>query len=349
MSGDSSEEKTLPPTRKRLRDARKKGQVQGGPDLVSGVVTAVLVAYIWFGAGWMRDRLLALLLAAEQASEAGFTDGLLILWPQARDTLGAICVPAGALALVSVILTNVAVHGGFVFAMEPMTPKLDFLMPDKAFKRLYGVKNWVELGKTAVKAGLLGGALWLLAEAALNPLVQVPACGLGCALPVLADALGPLFGAAVLFLLVAGGLDVLVQRWLFRRDMRMSITEMKRERKDSDGDPLVRGAQRQLRKEAARGDAKRTGFGVATAVIHGGGYALGLRYVPGETLLPVLVGKASGDRARELVALVLAGDGPLYLDPPLAAALHAQMKLGGMVPPRHFDGVSRALIAIRQR
>ena len=44
MSGDSSEEKTLPPSSKRLRDARKKGQVQGGPDLVSGVTTTALIA-----------------------------------------------------------------------------------------------------------------------------------------------------------------------------------------------------------------------------------------------------------------------------------------------------------------
>lgn len=348
MSGDSSEEKTLPPTSKRLKDARKKGQVQSGPDLVSGITTSLLVAYVWFGSGWMRDQLLDLLLAAERASEAGFTDGLQMLWPQARNTLALICVPAGALALSGVVLTNLAIHGGFIFAMDPMTPKLDFLMPDKAFKRLYGVRSWVELGKTAVKAGLLGGALWMLGQAALNSLVEVPACGLGCAVSVLADTLRPLLGAAVLFYLAAGGLDMLVQRWLFRREMRMSITEMKRERKDTDGDPHVRGAQRRLREEAARGGARRTGFGAATAVIYGGGYAVGLRYVPGETLLPMAVGKAAGEQAEQLIALVLAGAGPLFRDPSLAAALHAELKLGSMVPPRHFDRVSRALIAINR-
>lgn len=348
MSDDSSEEKTLPPSSKKLQDARKKGQVPSGPDLVSGVTTTLLIAYVWFGAGWMRDRMLELLLATGQASEAGFVDGARMLWPRARDTLAAICVPAMLVALAGVVLTNIAIRGGFVFAMDPMTPKIDFLKPGKAFKRLYGVKNWVELAKGAVKAALLGAALWLLAQAALNPLVQVPSCGLGCATTVLADVLRPLLGAAVLFYLGAGGLDVLVQRWLFRRDMRMSITEMKRERKNSDGDPHVRNARRNLRREASRGELKRTGFGVATAVIYGGGYAVGLRYVPGETPLPIAVGKAHGDAAEALVAIVLAGNGPLFRDPPLAAALHAELKLGGVVSPKHFDGVSRALVAIRQ-
>lgn len=349
MSGDSSEEKTLPPSAKRLRDARKKGQVQGGPDLVSGITTSLLIAYVWFGAGWIRERLSGLLLAAERVGEVGFTEGLELLLPQAQEVLAAICLPALGIALVGVALTNVAVHGGFIFALEPMTPKLDFLAPDKAMKRLYGAKNWVELGKGAVKTGLLGGALWLLARAALGPLVLTPACGLNCALSVLGDALRPLLGAAVLFYLATGGLDVMVQRWLFRRDMRMSLTEMKRERKDTDGDPHVRGELRRLREQAARGELKRTGFAAATAVIHGGGYAVGLRYVPGETLLPLAVGKASGEAAEQLVALVLAGDGPLFRDPPLAAALFAELKLGGMVPPRHFGSVSRALIAINRR
>ena len=141
---------------------------------------------------------------------------------------------------------------------------------------------------------------------------------------------------------------MLVQRWLFRRDMRMSLTEAKRERKDMDGDPHVRGALRRLREQAARGELKRTGFGLATAMIYGGGHVVGLRYVPGETLLPMAVGKASGARAEHLVALVRSGDGPLFEDAVLAAARSAEVRLGDMVPPRHFDRVSRALIAISQ-
>jgi len=349
VSGDSSEEKTLPPSSKRLKDARKKGQVQGGPDLVSGITTTMLIAYAWFGSGWIRERLLALLLAAERASEAGFADGAPALWAQAQDTLAAVCIPAMGLALLGVALVNLAVHGGFIFSMEPMTPKLDFLTPGKALKRLYGVKSWVELGKGIVKAALLGGALWLLALAALNPLVQVPACGLDCALRVLGETLRPLLGAAVLFYLAAGGLDVMVQRWLFLRDMRMSLTESKRERKDSDGDPHIRGAQRRLREQAARGELRRTGFAQATAVIFGGGCAVGLRYMPGETPLPTVVGKLAGDPAKELVALVRAGNGPLFEDSSLASVLSAEVRLGDMVPPRHFDRVARALIAINQQ
>ena len=353
MSGDSSEEKTLPPTEKRLRDARKKGQVQSGPDLVSGITTSLVIAYVWFGAGYISDHLQELLIAAGRVGDAGFegsfSQGVQALWPQARDTLAAICLPAAGLALSGVVLGNVAVHRGFVFAMDPLKLKADFLKPDKALKRMFGVRSWVEIAKGLLKVGLLASALWLLGRTALDPLVQVPACGVGCATSVLADVLRPLLGAAVLFLLAAGGLDMLVQRWLFRRDMRMSVSDRKRERKDSDGDPHVRNAQRRLRKEVARGEVTRIGFAMATAVIHGGGYAVGLRYVPGQTLLPIAVGKASGEPAETLVALVRDGDGPLFEDAALAAALHADMKVGAMVPPKHFGQVSRALIALNHQ
>ena len=145
MSDSSSEEKTLPPTSKRLRDARKKGQVQSAPDLVNAVTTALLIAYLWFGAGWMREQLAQLLVATEQASQANFIDGARMLWPQARDTLMLICIPAGVIVVAGVVLTNVAVHAGFIFSLAPMTPKVDFLKASSAWK---AALRHAELGRT---------------------------------------------------------------------------------------------------------------------------------------------------------------------------------------------------------
>ena len=134
-----------------------------------------------------------------------------------------------------------------------------------------------------------------------------------------------------------------MQRWLFRRDMRMSKTDAKREWKDMEGDPQIRGAQKQLRQEAAQDGTPRMGFGMATVLIYGNGFAVGLRYVQGETLLPLVVGKISGDTATELVNLVMANDGPLYYDSVLATQLYTELKISAEIKLRHFDDVSRAL------
>ncbi|WP_163594871.1 EscU/YscU/HrcU family type III secretion system export apparatus switch protein, partial [Klebsiella pneumoniae] len=56
MSGDSSEEKTLPPSQKKLRDARKKGQIAKSRDLVGALSLLAVVAYLWLRGGALADE-----------------------------------------------------------------------------------------------------------------------------------------------------------------------------------------------------------------------------------------------------------------------------------------------------
>ena len=56
MSGDSSEEKSLPPSAKKLRDARRRGQLAKAPEMVSALAMLGMAGYVWGGSGWIEDR-----------------------------------------------------------------------------------------------------------------------------------------------------------------------------------------------------------------------------------------------------------------------------------------------------
>ena len=76
-----------------------------------------------------------------------------------------------------------------------------------------------------------------------------------------------------MFLAFAIG-DLLLQRWLFRRDMRMSLTGKKNEHKNTEGNPLVRSAHKRERREASR---MRLGMQAAFVIV-GSRVAVAMRY-----------------------------------------------------------------------
>ncbi|WP_204311179.1 EscU/YscU/HrcU family type III secretion system export apparatus switch protein, partial [Klebsiella michiganensis] len=81
--------------------------------------------------------------------------------------------------------------------------------------------------------------------------------------------------------------------------MKMSATELKREFKEQEGDPHVKGAHRRQRQESA--GLPRTGLKQATILIRGQGVAVGLRYVAGQCGPPVIVCRAKGAQADVMV------------------------------------------------
>ncbi len=344
MSGSSTEEKTLPPTAKKLRDARIKGQLAKAPDMVTAAAGIALLGYVFGAADWIGDKMRGGLLAAADLVTLPFDDALRLLVP----TLGGVLVqtagPALALTVLAVVASGVAVNGGFLLTLEPLMPKLSHLDPIKGIGNLFALKSLVELLKSVVKAGLLGAVALKLALAAAGTLVQVPFCGPGCIGLTAAAMLRPLVAAASGLYLVSGGLDMLLQRWLFLRDMKMSVTEQKRERKDQDGDPHVRGAQRNVRREATT--AERLGLARATMMIGGTGNALGLRYVRGETGFPTVVCRARGEEAAALmVAEARRAALPLYWDNALADAMALVLRAGVRIKPEFFQRVAQALYA----
>lgn len=343
MSRDTGEEKKLPPSRKKLRDAREKGQVARGQDMVTATTTLAALAYLWLRREGIEDRLArALTLPAEMVDRP---------FLQAAQTLAAglvrlgaeIVLPLAALVIAVGVVANVLVAGGPVFAIEPVLPRGDKINPANGLKRVFSLRSLLEILKSVVKAACLFLAVGLTVYAGLGLLVQASSCGVPCLGLAFDGVMKPLLLAAVGVLLAAGVVDVGLQRWLFRRELRMTETESKRERKETEGDPLIRSARRRRHRELADGTV-RVGMRHATLlVVDRAGTAAALRYVRGETPVPLLVAKGRGARALGLFEEAAERALPLHEDPFLAEALARRTAPGTFVPQDLFDSVATAL------
>ncbi|WP_110693107.1 EscU/YscU/HrcU family type III secretion system export apparatus switch protein [Salinicola halophyticus] len=347
MSEQPSEEKTLPPSTKKLRDARKKGQVSKSADLVTAMVMLACTLYIAVSASDIIARVRGLLDTTAQL----YTEPFDSLWPrlvaQAGEVLLLSVLPLVALTFVIIVLTNIVVSQGFVFATEPVLPKAEKIDPVQGFKRIFSVRGLTEFLKSLFKMLALAVALVIVYRLGLQSLMESSSCGFGCIQGTFIDLLQPLVITALIAFLLVGGFDVMLQRWLFRRDQRMTKTEQKRERKDQEGDPTMNQERRKRRREMHQLNAK---VGVQHASMMIGtedGWLVGIRYVRGETPVPLVTCKADPSQAAALLVSSIPRHIPRSADAELAKSIARRAGNGDPIPDGTFQSVADLLVAAK--
>jgi type III secretion protein U len=342
MANDQSEEKTLPPTRKKLRDAREKGQVARSRDLTSGVSLVGAIGFLMLGSGTIVAASVAMFETAGNVAAGDFTTGLRAVSAAVAQAALRSVLPLLVLGPVLVIIASMVMLRGIPFATDPLVPRMEKINPAEGFRRLFRLRSLVELVKSLIKMVLVATLAVVVLAGGLDALVQAPTCGLGCVQGVL-RALGvPLLSGVAVVFLVAGLIDLGLQRWLFLRDQKMSPSEAKRERKDMEGDPHLRRERRRIMREAVR-LAGGLGLRRATVVVHdGSGITIGLRYKLNEMPAPVVVCRAQGERAATMLAEAREFRLPSAEDASLAASLYP-VPPGHGIPENLFRPVALAL------
>lgn len=338
----SSEEKTLKPSEKKLRDSRKKGQVAQYQDLMSLTGLAVGLIYLWWTlTSWVDFSTAALDLSFQQIAETG-PEAYQSVIDLAIDEVVPLIMGVMGLLIATAILTSIIVQRGLVFSFEPITPKFDNLNPVSGFKKIFGVRPLVELAKNLIRLTLGLFVVWLVIRFSINSLVQAPNCGASCLIISTVGILAFLFLALLFLALLFAVPDILIQKWLFERDQKMSVSEQKRENKDVHGNPEIRSAQRRLRAEVAD---MRTKMGIrnASLVIYGEDHAIGLRYVKEEVPVPMVVARATGKAAVDrLMAGAKLHVVPHYHEPDLARTLTKMAKGGQPAPKEEYTRIAEA-------
>lgn len=343
MSGDSSEEKTLPPSQKKLLDARKKGQVPHSKDLVGAATLGAGIGTGWVAVGTLFAAGAAMLDAAGHAATLGMGPGLRSLGAVLQQTFMSTAVPVMGAVVVAALLGNMVVLRGLVFATDPITPKLTNVNPAEGFKKLFNVKALVELVKNLFKMVLLAVILVITLWGGLRALTYAPPCGFGCVVGASRALAMALLIASVLVFLAAGGADVLLQRWLFTRDQKMGVSEQKREHKEQEGDPHIAGQRKKLIRDAADAPAK-LGASQANIMVHdGAGNVVGLRFVQGEMPVPMVMCRAKGERAAAMMNEARGRGTPVSEHKGLVEALMKGTPPGGYIPESTYSPAAMVL------
>ncbi|MFC7399056.1 EscU/YscU/HrcU family type III secretion system export apparatus switch protein [Chelatococcus sp. GCM10030263] len=343
MADGSSEEKQHPASAKKLRDARRRGEVPQSRDLVAGITLTATVLYLFLAWPALHRRLVALIDTAAVQSGAP-RPGALPVAEQAGEALLAFLLPLVLATIGVVILAGASATLGVIFAPERIQPRFERLDPASGFRRLMSMRSLLEFGKSIAKIILLLSTFVLVLGGFLPRLFLEPPCGPACLGPSLLAVLRPLAVLAVLLLLVIGVADMILQRRLFLRDQRMTTSERKREHKDMEGDPHLQAERRRLRREMA--EQGPAGLAQASFVISDGQRIIALRFNREDSPVPVIVAKNLGEGAAKLHAEAQALGLPVVKDDSLIESLSAGPGVGERIAPALFTPVAGHLVQL---
>lgn len=333
--------KDQPPTARRLREARKRGEVVFSSDVASATVFVVVTVALWsLGAtvsGLVRELWLHATSPAMLARPEGRFPELLT---HAARTLMWVMLPVLGVAALAGIVGSFAQVGG-VLAFGRLKPDVNRLNPAAGMKRLFSTRNLVNLLKMLAKTLLLAAIIWFVVRGLLDTAVRLGHLTPAGIMATGARALSVIFGWAAVVYVLTASIDYLHERFEFMKRQRMSVDEIRRDYKEAQGDPLTRARRRNTYFEAVYiglGDR----VAMASAVIHSNKVAIALQYL-GPDDLPRVIARGENEVAIQIRRFAAETLVPVVAEAALAERLHAEVALDQPVPRSLYAAVATLL------
>jgi flagellar biosynthesis protein FlhB len=327
-------DKTEEPTPRKLRKAREQGDSP-----VSGAL----------GQGFAFVAAFALCPAAIEAVAARASTLIRTAVDQGPTPVSAraialdvvtLSVPIIGVAAVLAAATGL-VQSGFVVATQKVTPDFSRLDPVSGLKNLFSKQRLLGLARSLIAALLVGYlAVRLLMDHAADVARTTgePALGIFAA----GYLLNKLGWIAALVGLALGALDLIVVRraWLERN--RMTKDEVKREHKESEGDPEIKAARQRAHQEMLAGATIAAVKDASVVVVNPTHLATALRYQEDEDDAPEVVAQGRGELAQQMIRAANAYGVPVIRDVPVARAL-SELEVGDEIPEALYEAVAEIL------
>jgi len=299
MSGDSSAEKTEKASPKKIREAKKKGNLVKSKDIAGTVVMIGVVVYLLFALGGIFDDLNELydqvFIAIPNHSEGVYP---LIVLTAAK--AGKIVISLLSVAAICGIIAT-ATQVGFNPSTEPIKPSLKRVNPVEGFKKLFQWRKVFEVAKSVFLLIAILYATYYIFKLRLPDIVQLPSSGLSGVLVITNDVFKKLLSVILPILLVIAAVDYAFQRHVWYQDLRMTKDDVKRERKDQDGDPETNAKRKQEASTLREGDNSEMLHYANLILNDGKGKLVAIYYNPQYAALPVMLLKAQGSKGDEML------------------------------------------------
>lgn len=337
-------EKSEKATPKKIRDARKKGQVAKSKDFPAAFTFVTSFALIVATAGYFYKNLAGFMVIAFSGIQAG--DKISAQIPNyLRSALQVIfntSMPFMILiSMVGVLVSFLLI--GPLFSMESMKPDIKKLNPITNLKGIFKIKTFIELLKSVFK---ITGAVILIYSVVKNSLPEIIATA---AMPILGTAMifsEFLIKVAVrvgIFFLAIAIFDLVFQKRNFAKEMKMEKFEVKQEHKDTEGNPEIKGRRRQVAQEIAYQDSPRVARKARAVITNPIHIAVALAYDAEEDPAPKILVMGRGVTAENIIKIAIESNVPIMRNVSLAQELYNKGKMGQYIPEETYEAIAEVL------
>ncbi|HTO01946.1 MAG TPA: EscU/YscU/HrcU family type III secretion system export apparatus switch protein [Microthrixaceae bacterium] len=343
--GEDKSQKTEAPTPKRKKEMRKKGQVAKSATLVSWIsllVATYLIPMVGSNIGeLLSEGIRSISAVAATPEPETLLEISSTLLKQSAMALAPLLLGAALLGLVG----NLA-QVGFIFTMGPLTPKFERISPLAGVKRLFSVKSLWEVGKQILTMGVILAVAIPGVIGIINSMMG-STWALGPALSELMSSIMSLVQLVAAVGCLIGGADFAWQRFSLKRDSRMTKQEIKREARESEGDPHLKAKLRSNQMAMGR-NRMLAAVGTADVIItNPTHFAVALSYDPTKGA-PRVVARGADSMAAKIREHAAAANVPMVESPPLARVLFRSCRVDDEIPAPLFQAVATVLAFVRR-
>jgi flagellar biosynthetic protein FlhB len=344
------EGRTEEPTEHKLRKAREEGKVARSAELAPTLVLlAAVVALAASAQAFLQAASDMLKFFLKLSTETDIRSG--------GTVAGAVFVyfvrlswPPLLAGFVAAILANL-VQVGFLFTVKPITPDLTRIIPrfGQFFRRAIGsMEALFGLAKSLVKIAIIGLIAYLNISSELPDIVSLMRAPFLESFSLITTIAFRIVVECALLMLVLSLLDYLFQRRRHIESLKMSRQEVKEERKQYEGDPLIRSRLRERQRQIMMRNIPQAVKKADVVITNPTHYAVALQYDRLSMVSPQLVAKGADMVALRIRELAREYDVPIVENRPLARELYDSVEIGEFVPERYWNVVAAILGQIRK-
>lgn len=335
-------DKTEQPTPKRLREAMEKGDICKSQEISTALTVLALVCYLVAMGESIYEKMLAMFDVTFDSVHLSFARGAGQVLIVVADVFIWIVFPVVFLVMGMALIGNLA-QVGFLFSMKAAMPKLENLNPSKWFKKVFSIKNAVELLKNILKVAVISYAVYAVLSEYITVFFKIQTGTVYNLWEIIASAVKELLIFSSGAFCVIAALDYMFQKWQYSKQHMMSKDEVKREYKEMEGDPYIKSKRKQLHQELIAQNSMGSVRKAKVLVTNPTHYAVALDYEKDKTPLPVILAKGEGLLAQRMIKVAEEEGIPIMRNVPLARSLYAEGTENAYIPADLIKPVAEVL------
>ncbi len=343
MAKDPS--KTEKATPRRRQKAREEGQVLKSQDVPIAIsliaVSVILVFYLPFVFKKLKNYVYYIF------SQSTYLD-ISPLIATSVYIFFLLILPVFLILIVVGTFGNV-IQFGFIFTAKPLTPKFSNINPVTGIQRVFSFKTLFETLKSSLKLIVAVAVGYYAVIHTLSGFSSLSFISFRDEVYLLARDSVLLFFTFGLLSVPVAGIDYLFRRWEYEENLKMSKQEVKEERKQQEGHPLVKSAIRRRQREIAMRRMMAEVPKADVVITNPTHYAVALKYERGKMHAPKVVAKGADSVALKIKEIALESGVPIEENPELARTLYETCDVGDYIPEELYRAVARILAKIYRR
>jgi flagellar biosynthesis protein FlhB len=335
-------ERTEEATPKRREQAQKEGQLAISQDaFIFANLFAVSAVLLVMGPASLRLAIATTQELWRPRYDLDISAALELLGVTGR-AIAQLLLPVLAVAVIAgVAIGQLQTRGNI--ATKRLSPRWSRLSPRQNATRVFKQQAVIELPKSLAKITVVGAVLWLAVQSRIGeylgllylPLPSIVAFQLGVVIKAY------LMGCVALLAIAL--VDYAYQHYQNERGLRMSRTEVREERRQAEGDPLVKSRLRSLQLERARSRMMAAVPAADVVVTNPEHISIALQYDRSAMPAPKVVARGAGLLALRIREIAVAHGVAIVENRPLARSLYGSVRVGDVIPERLYRAVAELL------